>query len=541
MSSDTCDSIQLHEYQRAGTAYVLKNPDQRGIVANLATGLGKTLVAINMARALRMVNRIDTVLILTKKSLIPGFKKSVELCTGQKMDPNFYDIMSYQKYAHSRKYVDLATAARTRKSTRRKRYMLVIDEAHNYRNAGLEARAAYRAASHAEFVLLLTATMAFNHPADVSFLMRLIGEDDDRWPMDRKRFDEMYQRHPNRYIEHMKNLVMYKHDVPATKPQTSENIHRVTMSAAQAKTIDSIIEKKPGVVRLIQQMAQGRAVNMAKMNSFLTRVRQVSNFVPRKEVQPKVMACAKTAKAGPKPVIIFTAFRESGADQVKRAFRKLGVPMARVKVFDGSTKVADREAYVKALETKTIDYLIMTEAAKEGVSTKNVRQIHLLDPAWNEPTNQQRIGRAVRINSHTHLPPRQRHVQIHRWLSVRPGEHGAKNPEEHLFAMASSKFEITRAYDNLHAQASIPLTLPDEAMPDLGDKPAKKKKKKKNSTRKRQHRRRRKSTAEKRPASHCAGRAGIKGPCPKKCRKIKSSTRKNGTRIRSHCRIVNKM
>jgi len=572
----------LHDYQQAATAWVLKHPEQKGLIGNLATGLGKTLVAINMARALRMVGRVDSVLILTKKSLIPGFKKSVELCTGHKMDPEFYDVMTYQKYAYSRKYRDLETAARTRKSTKRKRYMLIIDEAHNYRNAGLEARAAYRAAHYAEFTLLLTATIAFNHPSDVSFLMRLMGEKASNWPMDRVKFDEKYQRHPNLYVRNMQNLVAYKHDTPDTKPTTMEHIHHINMSKHQAKMIDDVIAKNPGVVRLVQQMSQGRNVNMARMNSFLTRVRQISNFVPRKELQPKVMACVKKAKAGPKPVIIFTAFRESGADQVKRGLRKIGVPMGRVKVFDGATKVADREAYVKALETRTIDYLIMTEAAKEGVSTKNVRQIHLLDPAWNEPTNQQRIGRAVRINSHTHLPPSQRHVHIHRWFSVRVGSVGAENPEVHLAQMAAAKFERTQAYDKLHAEASIPLTMPDYAMPNLAPAPpvkkntkkstkkrkarkkknkkkksirkkstAKRKKKssskkkssrKKKSTRKKKSRKRkstakRKSRITKEEASHCAGRAGIKGACPSKCRKVKGSTRKNGRRVRSHCRI----
>jgi hypothetical protein len=48
----------------------------------------------------------------------------------------------------------------------------------------------------------------------------------------------------------------------------------------------------------------------------------------------------------------------------------------------------------------------------EGVDFKNVRQVHLLDPWWNDSRMQQVIGRGVRFCSHKDLPPDKRVVDV---------------------------------------------------------------------------------------------------------------------------------
>jgi len=56
-----------------------------------------------------------------------------------------------------------------------------------------------------------------------------------------------------------------------------------------------------------------------------------------------------------------------------------------------------------------------TAAAAEGISLKNIRQVHIMEPHWNEVRIQQVIGRARRICSHYDLPPNQRNFNVYRY------------------------------------------------------------------------------------------------------------------------------
>ena len=51
-----------------------------------------------------------------------------------------------------------------------------------------------------------------------------------------------------------------------------------------------------------------------------------------------------------------------------------------------------------------IKCFLMTEAGKEGINLYGVRQVHILEPWWNEVRDDQVIGRAVRLCSHSHIP-----------------------------------------------------------------------------------------------------------------------------------------
>ena len=50
-----------------------------------------------------------------------------------------------------------------------------------------------------------------------------------------------------------------------------------------------------------------------------------------------------------------------------------------------------------------IKVFLMTEAGKEGINLVGVRQVHILEPWWNNVVDRQVIGRAIRICSHAHI------------------------------------------------------------------------------------------------------------------------------------------
>ena len=60
----------------------------------------------------------------------------------------------------------------------------------------------------------------------------------------------------------------------------------------------------------------------------------------------------------------------------------------------------------------------ITSAGAEGLSLKNVRAVHIMEPYWNDVRLKQVKGRAIRIGSHLELPPEQRNVSIYTYISV---------------------------------------------------------------------------------------------------------------------------
>jgi hypothetical protein len=64
----------------------------------------------------------------------------------------------------------------------------------------------------------------------------------------------------------------------------------------------------------------------------------------------------------------------------------------------------------------------ITSAGAEGLSLRNVRGVHIMEPYWNDVRLRQVKGRAVRINSHIDLPEEDRDVSVYTYLSVFPDE-----------------------------------------------------------------------------------------------------------------------
>lgn len=66
---------------------------------------------------------------------------------------------------------------------------------------------------------------------------------------------------------------------------------------------------------------------------------------------------------------------------------------------------------------EVLEILMTTKQGAEGLNTRNVRQLHVVEPYWNPVRLDQVIGRAVRINSHLELPKEERNVDIYIYLS----------------------------------------------------------------------------------------------------------------------------
>lgn len=92
-----------------------------------------------------------------------------------------------------------------------------------------------------------------------------------------------------------------------------------------------------------------------------------------------------------------------------------------------------------------IRIILISPAGSEGLSLKNVRQIHIMEPYWNEVRIVQMIGRGVRQCSHADLPMDQRHVDIFRYKSIRvKGE--KQTTDQYIEDVARSKDSLIQSF-----------------------------------------------------------------------------------------------
>jgi hypothetical protein len=99
----------------------------------------------------------------------------------------------------------------------------------------------------------------------------------------------------------------------------------------------------------------------------------------------------------------------------------------RYAVISGSSK----PAYIKntlevfrSPENRYGDYiqvLIGSNVTREGISFKNVRQVHVAHPFWNDVPVYQAIGRAFRERAQADLLPEERYVKVYKHAAIRPG------------------------------------------------------------------------------------------------------------------------
>jgi predicted NAD-dependent protein-ADP-ribosyltransferase YbiA (DUF1768 family) len=65
---------------------------------------------------------------------------------------------------------------------------------------------------------------------------------------------------------------------------------------------------------------------------------------------------------------------------------------------------------------QAIRLFMITASGAEGITTYNVRHVHLIEPYWHPVRTDQVIGRAMRICSHQALPPAERTVSVNLYL-----------------------------------------------------------------------------------------------------------------------------
>ncbi len=105
-----------------------------------------------------------------------------------------------------------------------------------------------------------------------------------------------------------------------------------------------------------------------------------------------------------------------------------------------------------------IKLILFSPAGSVGISLMNVRQIHILDPYWNEVRITQVIGRGIRQCSHKLLPLNERKIDIYRYLSIMKDTEKLTTDEK-IYNKAKDKQNLIDSFLNVLKEISIDCNL----------------------------------------------------------------------------------
>jgi hypothetical protein len=135
----------------------------------------------------------------------------------------------------------------------------------------------------------------------------------------------------------------------------------------------------------------------------------------------------------------------SDMDKLPRELRQL---------FDGRTN----------LRGELLKIMFVTQSGADGISLKNVRHSHILEPYWNDIRHQQVIGRCIRANSHAALEESERDHQSYVYVSCLAPQHTNRTlqsidagltSDQFILALGGKKQRKTQPFLQCLAQGAV--------------------------------------------------------------------------------------
>ena len=417
--------------------------DNDGLLVVHGTGCGKTLTAITCSQCYLDKYPDRGVVFVGPASLISNFKKEMKR----------YGITSSKKYTFY-SYDAFMLRYKAGKPISLKNKFLIVDEAHNVRNPeGEKSMILVKAAQDADKRLLLTATPYVNFMTDFIPLINMIyGK---RIVGTRKQFYGKYANEwlgaeaNDRNIETFKYLLQDKVDMvdckdPQFFPERIDHHVDVPMDNEYYERYTNLLQREEGIYGLV----------FANPRKFYNGYRRAVNKTGDKYYSSKIKYALPIFKNG--KAIIFTNWVDFGIKPISEALEDNNITY---EVFSGDTPIEDRQKMVNDFNNNKFNVLVLTRAGGEGIDLKGVRSVIVLDPTWNDAGLQQIVGRAIRFNSHAHLPPAERKVDVYFMLLTKPeGETDdvtMPTGDKILYSIIEKKKEIGSVLLSLMKEVSI--------------------------------------------------------------------------------------
>ena len=168
------------------------------------------------------------------------------------------------------------------------------------------------------------------------------------------------------------------------------------------------------------------------LNKFVKKIKNSDDVIKTvKQFSSKFAKVAEIIELSEGPVFVYSNYVFYGVEPMAAIMDALGYarfpkkgPKGSYFIWKGQADPVEVKRANKAFNTlknkdgSVLKIMFGTQSVMEGVDFKRVRQIHVLDPWWNDSRMQQVIARGIRLCSHRDLPPEQRVVDVFIHLST---------------------------------------------------------------------------------------------------------------------------
>ena len=438
----------------------LKNKNNRAILLFHTIGSGKTISSLYAAIKLGK----PTIIIGTKSSKKIFDDEIIKLLNIFNFKQDLFQFYSYQKIINLLEHnFDLFNDK-----------IIIIDECHHLRNQTKQMMFIINSLHLAYKIILMSGTPIINHPVDIAVLINII-KNKEVMTTDKSLFDFYYIEdiNNNNYDVTFKNIEELKEKLSnAISYYEPKNGSILKIDIEYPKTYLStaqLIEYKNYIVKLINPISKRivhletdinaedfnvdfQTLDIKKKNAFLTATRQLSNTVNNDSNAPKILKIIEHIKKGPKPVLVYSNFLANGIYPISVNLNKENISH---KIIKGSTSQEKMSKIINEYNERKFDVLLISSAASESITLLNTRQIHILEPHFNESKINQVIGRAIRYKSHDKLPINERQITIYHWLSIFPNVIQYKTADEYLIWITRKKQNLINKFIEIVKSVNI--------------------------------------------------------------------------------------
>lgn len=434
--------IDAHPYQMNVALSVLRDMNTNAILAD-EVGLGKTIEAGMILKELILREVIHSVLIIVPKALLNQWKDELREKFGEDFiiandDSEFTDFEYHDKVICSSGLL----LHRYKKIIQRKWDLIVVDEAHTYRNTKSKGRI-YLSEIPRTHILLLTATPINNKLTDLFSLADIVypglleteSSFVSRYAEDSKcrivRSDTVKDLR-NKLAQIMCRTRRIEADIPFTKRFVETR--RIEANADEMEFIDKSTEflkdlcnnKFKTVEELKVQNPIKKEVSEARSNAILIfqaiSIQQsissspkaaIETFQKRYAAHPaerdalkeiiniakkvessKIKLLKQVLKEIKKEQSVIFCLRKATAEEIKNILDK---EFGKSEVYSGDVSSSKRKKILEEFKEGKIQYLVATDAAAEGLNLQHCSILFNYDLHWNPMKIEQRIGRVHRF------------------------------------------------------------------------------------------------------------------------------------------------
>lgn len=362
-------------------------------------------------------------------------------------------------------------------------------------------------------IVLLSATPMFDKPHELALTINLLRPKKE-FPIG-KQFDKKYIRTINKngiyhysaknlehFKEHIKGYISYFRGAPSyVFPEMKIKYVKCIMSDFQYSAYKGVLKNE-----INKNNFSFESLSVTKLpNNFFIGTRYVSNIVyPNRKIGSEglksfrgnkilddlnIYSC-KFAKIMTKihnstgKIFVYSSFKEeAGIKSFTRVLETFGYKnyinegegAHRYAVWSGDETIHVKEEIKNVYNQKSnlngskLKILILSPAAKEGISLTAIRQAHILEPYWNMARLYQIIGRGSRFCSHKDLPEEKRNIKVYIYLATHPNE--KNSVDEYIKHMAIQKNKLVYEFEKAIKESAIDCKLFKNAnyYPELGD------------------------------------------------------------------------